>query len=70
MKVFFMYGSRHDMTDAEWDVLRQVLPTGRQGPVRKTDRQIMDGIFYILRTGAPWRDLLDRYGPYTAGFNR
>ena len=58
-------GERHDMTDAEWEILRQVLPTGRPGPVRRNDRQVMDGIFYILRSGAPWRDLPSRYGPRT-----
>ena len=63
-------GDRHDMTDAEWEVLRPVLPTGRQGPVRKDDRRIMDGIFFILRTGSPWRDLPERYGPYTTCYNR
>ena len=63
-------GDRHDMTDAEWEVLRSVLPTGRRGPVRKSDRRIMDGIFFILRTGSPWRDLPERYGPYTTCYNR
>ena len=48
-------GERHDMTDAEWEILRLVLPTGRSGSVRRNDRQVMDGIFYILRSGARWR---------------
>jgi transposase len=30
----------------------------------------MDGIFRVLRTGAPWRDLLERYGLYTTAYNR
>ncbi len=30
----------------------------------------MDGIFFVLRTGTPWRDLPERYGPYTTCFNR
>ena len=30
----------------------------------------MNGIFYTLRTGAPWRDLPERYGPYTTVYNR
>ena len=30
----------------------------------------MNGIFYVLRTGSPWRDLPDRYGPYTTVYNR
>ena len=65
-----LYGDRHELTDAEWELLRPVLPTGRRGPVRKNDRRIMDGIFFILRTGSPWRDLPERYGPYTTCYNR
>ena len=30
----------------------------------------MNAIFYVLRTGMPWRDLLERYGPYTTAYNR
>ena len=65
-----MIGERHDMTDAEWAILQPALPTGRQGPERKTDRQVMNGIFFVLRTGTPWRDLPERYGPYTTCYNR
>ncbi|HFC05200.1 MAG TPA: transposase, partial [Rhizobiales bacterium] len=37
---------------------------------RKDDRKVLNGIFYILRTGAPWRDLPERYGPRTTVYNR
>jgi transposase len=43
---------------------------GRPGPTRKDDRRVLNGIFWVLRTGAPWRDLPERYGPYTAAYNR
>jgi transposase len=33
-------------------------------------RGIKHGIFFILRTGSPWRDLPERYGPYTTAYNR
>ena len=65
-----MAGDRHDMTDAEWAILEPALPTGRPGPVRKDDRRIMDGIFFVLRSGCPWRDLPERYGPCTTCYNR
>ena len=32
--------------------------------------QVLNGIFYILRTGSPWRDLPARYGPHTTVYNR
>jgi len=37
---------------------------------RADDRKIMNAIFYVLRTGMPWRDLPERYGPYTTAYNR
>jgi transposase len=43
---------------------------GRRKSVRVDNRKIMNAIFYVLRTGMPWRDLPDRYGPYTTAYNR
>ena len=54
---------RYDLTDYEWSVIEPVLPKGRPGPRRKDDRRVLNGIFWVLRTGAPWRDLPERYGP-------
>ncbi|MCA6108579.1 transposase [Bradyrhizobium sp. CNPSo 4026] len=45
--------------------MSQVLPKGRRGQRPQNMRRVMNGIFWVLRTGAPWRDLLERYGPYT-----
>lgn len=61
---------RYDLTDLEWSVIEPVLPKGRPGPKRKEDRRVLNGIFWVLRTGAPWRDLPERYGPYTTAYNR
>lgn len=47
-----------------------LLPGAGRGPKRRDDRQVLNGIFYILRTGAPWRDLPERYGPRTTVYNR
>ena len=65
-----MSSKRHELTDGEWRLFRKFLPTGRPGPVRKNDSKVMNGIFLVLRTGIPWRDLPERYGPYTTCFNR
>ena len=62
--------ARFDLSDAEWDCIVPLLPAQGRGPARKDDRRILNGIFYILRTGAPWRDLPDRYGPRTTVYNR
>jgi transposase len=34
------------------------------------DRRVLNGIFWILRSGAPWRDLPETFGPYTTCYNR
>lgn len=61
---------RFDLTDEEWSVMEPHLPKRGRGPARVDDRRVLNGIFYILRTGAPWRDLPDRYGPHTTVYNR
>ena len=61
---------RYDLTDFEWSIIEPLLPKGRPGPKRKDDRRVLNGIFWVLRSGAPWRDLPERYGPYTTVYNR
>ena len=60
---------RFDLSDEEWAVLEPLLPKSRKS-ARADDRKIMNAIFYVLRTGMPWRDLPERYGPYTTVYNR
>jgi transposase len=65
--------SRYDLTDEEWVVLEPLLPcerSGRAGNPYRCHRQVMNGIFWILRSGAPWRDLPERYGPWTTVYDR
>ena len=62
--------ARFDLSDEEWAVIEPLLPKQSRGPKRKDDRRVLNGIFYILRTGAPWRDLPARYGPRTTVYNR
>ena len=52
------------------EILRPALPGKHQGPRRVHDRRVMNGIFFVLRTGTPWRDLPERYGPCTTCLNR
>ena len=41
-----------------------------RGVLRVNDRRVLNGIFWVLRSGAPWRDLPDGFGPYTTCYNR
>jgi transposase len=51
---------RFDLSDDEWALLEPLLPKSRKSP-RIDDRKIVNAIFYVLRTGMPWRDLPARY---------
>jgi transposase len=57
---------RHDLTDAQWAALAPLLPaaptTGR--PPKWTKRQLIDGIRWRIRIGAPWRDVPAEYAPW------
>lgn len=62
--------ARYDLTDFEWRVIKPLLPNKPRGVARVDDRRVLNGIFWILRSGSPWRDLPERYGPYTTAYNR
>jgi len=62
--------ARFDLSDAEWRIIQPLLPNKPRGVPRTDDRRVLNGIFFILRTGSPWRDLPERYGPYTTVYNR
>jgi transposase len=61
---------RHELTDAQWDRLRPLLPPHKPGRPRQDDRRILNGILWKLATGAPWRDLPERYGPWQSVYTR
>ncbi len=62
--------TRFDLDDKEWGLIEPLLPRGLRGARRTDDRRVLNGIFYVLRAGCPWRDLPERYGPYTTCYNR
>ena len=58
-----------DLTDAQWAVLEPVLPKPRRradgrGRPWRDPRDVLNGVLWILKTGAPWHDLPERYPPY------
>ena len=61
---------RHELTDEEWAVIQPLLPNKPRGVPRVDDRRVINGILWRFRTGAPWRDVPDRYGPRTTLYNR
>lgn len=59
---------RHDITDSVWELLSPHLPgqRGQHGGIAADNRQFINAVFWILRTGAPWRDLPPSYGNWNS----
>jgi transposase len=58
-----------DLTDEQWEIIKPLIPQppkrpdGRGRP-RRDNREILNGILWIMRTGAQWMDMPERYPPY------
>jgi transposase len=61
---------RYELTDFESAAIRSFLPNKPRGIPRVDDRRVLNGIFWVLRSGAPWRDLPETYGRRTTCYNR
>src|SRR5215471_6426546 len=58
---------RHALTDEEWSRIEPLLPSerGRRArPAKLSNRTFMNALFYVAKTGVPWRDLPERFGPW------
>jgi transposase len=61
--------ARGDLTQTQWQVLEAVLPAARPtGRPPRCRRQVINGIRWRVRTGAPWRDMPERYGPWETAY--
>lgn len=58
--------ARHDLTDDQWNLLKPLLPAQQHlgRPRSWCPRSLVNGILFQVRTGIPWRDLPERYGPW------
>jgi transposase len=61
---------RYELSDNEWSAIKPMLLNKSRGVRRINDRRVLNGIFWVLRSGAPWRDLPETYGPCTTCYNR
>ncbi|NUP16742.1 MAG: transposase [Streptomyces sp.] len=55
---------RHELSDAEWEFVRPLLPKPLRRRKRLDDRRVLNGIVWKFRTGTAWRDVPQRYGPW------
>jgi transposase len=63
---------RFDLQDWQWDLIAGLFPANgtRLGGCWRDHRTILNGMFHVLHTGCPWRDLPERYGPWQTVFHR
>ena len=62
---------RHALTEEQWRRLQRVLPRQRAGPAAmRGDRLFIEAVLYRAKTGSPWRDLPERFGPWKSVYNR
>jgi transposase len=62
---------RHGLTDTQWRRLQAVLPKQARGPASTLgDRLFIEAVLYRAKTGLPWRDLPERFGPWKSVYNR
>lgn len=62
---------RHELTDAQWRVIEPLLPAnGRPGGQWSDHRTVVNGVLLRARTGVPWPDLPERYGPWQTVYER
>jgi transposase len=63
---------RHEITDQQWNGIKDLLPgqEGDPGATAKDNRLFINAIMWIAKTGAPWRDLPERFGNWNSVFQR
>ena len=64
---------RYELTDQEWEQIASLLPVeknSRPGRPSKDNRLMINAMIWIVRSGAPWRDLPERYGPWKSVYSR
>jgi transposase len=62
--------ARFDLTDAEWALIKPYVPVAATGPLPRRVRDQFNGILWRFRTGSGWRDVPERYGPWSTIYSR
>ena len=62
--------ARYEVTDEHWELLKGLFPKQKRGGKWKDHRTLLNGMLWILRSGAPWRDLPERYGKWQTVYHR
>lgn len=60
--------ARNLLTDDQWELIKDFFPVAKTGRPQRDRRQVVNGILWVLRTGSPWRDLPEEFGPFGTVF--
>lgn len=58
---------RYELSDAQWERIRDLIPRAKTGRPPKDDRMLLNAMFWLARSGAAWADIPPRFGPYQTG---
>ena len=64
---------RYEISDYEWEQIKELFPkenTGKPGRPAKDNRTMLNAMVWLARSGAAWRDLPERYGPWETVYSR
>lgn len=61
---------RYELSDDQWAAIAPLLPSATTGRPRRDDRTTLNGTFWKLCSGASWRDVPERYGPWQTVYDR
>ena len=62
---------KYDLSDNQWNAVKDEIPakTSKSGQPRRDPRELINAIVWVARTGSPWRELPEEYGPHTTAYN-
>ena len=65
-----MAAKRYELTDAQWDRIKDLIPRAKTGRPPKDDRMMLNAMLWLARSGAAWADIPARFGPHQTVYSR
>ncbi len=62
--------ARYELEDRRWELIKGLMPKQKRGGKWNDHRTMLNGMLWVLRSGAPWRDLPERYGKWKSVYHR